>query len=112
MTADSVTIEGNAMKNAIYFDCAEARFEVAEGNEFLVGFSRSLPPKNKKTFFTPLTALGESIGWMEFEYALTVHGKSFYRAIRLHPVGDVSPAASDICQLLSTPPLKELPDAS
>lgn len=100
------------MTISIYFNCAEARFEIAEGSEFLVGFSKSLPPENKKSFFTSLTALGKPIGWIEFEYALTVHGKSFYRAIRLHQAGDVSPAASDICQLLSMPPLKELPNAS
>jgi hypothetical protein len=89
--------------SATYFPCEEVCFEIDQGNELLVGFSKHPAAKKDKTFFTPLSASGKFIGWIEFDYVFKVHGKFFYKAIRLHQEGDVSPDASNIWPLLSTP---------
>lgn len=100
------TFVKDTLRTNLFYQCAEARFEIFGGNELLVGFKRPIPKDAQKSFFASLSAFGKPIGYIEFSMALTVRGAAFYRAIQLHSVSDVDPAASNIYQLLSKLPRK------
>ena len=101
---------------ALITTCKEVRFELIQddrsGTELLIEIQSPVRKDNKKSFFSPLSSDGHQIGWIEFAYAVTLHGKLIYRAIQLHQVSDVTPDRSSIYPLLSMPLQKVIPNVA
>lgn len=91
----------------LVYQLAEIRIEDSLTLSFEV---KSAP--NQMRFFLPVKRREDLLGWLEFEYVLTIHGKAIFEARGLHQAGVLDPAALNICQLLSLPPLKGCPDAT